>query len=50
MQDYLKGFFVLGSSEVILVLIKMSMLIAIEIEIAFLENPKDRTVDYFFGA
>ena len=54
MQDYFKWSFVLHYEEVIfLFLIKMSMLKAIEIEIAFflsLGNPKGRTLDYFFYA
>ena len=54
MQDYFKRFLVLCSLEAIFsFLIKMLMLKAIEIEIAFfysLGNPKDRTFDYFFYA
>ena len=54
MQDYFKRFFVLHSSEVIFSFpVKMSMLKAIEIEIAFFSfrlNPKGRTLDYFFYA
>ena len=54
MQYYFKRFFVLHSSEVIFsFLIKMSIQIAIEIEIVFfhfLGNPKGRTLDYFFYA
>ena len=54
MQDYFKRFFVLHSSEVILLfLIKKSRLEAIEIEITLfhsLGNPKGRTLDHFFYA
>ena len=54
MQDYVKRLFVLCSSEMISsCLIEMSMLKAIEIEIAFfrpLGDSKGRTFDYFFYA